>query len=335
MTKVTTQLNKTFLQLDNESILSSALKSGLNLQYSCKTGRCSTCISKLIKGKTEQFVEEIGLSEKEKSEGYILTCARYAIEDIELEINDLDEFAIPTPITMPCKIQSISSPSKDIKIISLRMPPNSKFNFIPGQYINLIGPRNIKRSYSIANNLQSNLIEIHIKKVTDGLFSDYWFHEAKVDDLLRFHGPLGTFFLRDKSNMGAIFLATGTGIAPIKSILDKLESSAEKIPQPIYLLWGVRDNADHYIDLSYNNLDLHYIRVLSNPENNFDGEIGYVQDVLMRLKLNLSKYFVYACGNQNMIQDSKNLLIDNGLHNLNFISDAFVDSGNPAEEGYN
>lgn len=329
---IRTKSGKLFKQVEGESILSSAEKAEVYFQYSCKTGRCSSCKCKLISGKVKNYADQVGLDEEEKSQGYILSCVTYAIENIELEVDDLGDIKLPKPVTLPCKIDSINKISNDILILTLRTPPNSNINFIPGQYFNMIGPEGLKRSYSIANNIQNGLIELHIKRVSDGLFSEYWFEKSKINDLLRLNGPHGTFFLKE-NNKKLIFLATGTGIAPIKSILDSIEDSPADYGSEIYLIWGGRNISDLYIDFSdkYKNINLKYIPVLSQINSKWTGEIGYVQEILLKMELDLSNYAVYACGLDNMISDSKKLLVENGLNENNFYSDAFVASSDIME----
>lgn len=328
MAKIRTQSGRFFEQLENESIHSSAQKAGINFEYSCKTGRCSSCKCKLISGNTDTYSDELGLSAEEKKEGYILTCVRYALDDIQIDVNDLGDLNLPKPRTIPCKINDIKKSVKDVVILSLRMPPNSDFNFIPGQYIDIIGPKGVKRSYSIANYSNNQILELHIKEVQNGEFSNYWFNKASANDLLRLNGPHGTFFLRD-NDKDLIFLATGTGIAPIKSILENIKLSNGFQEKKIILLWGVRNKKDFYLNnLDIKNKNFKFIPVLSRPSNQckWNGKVGYIQNILLQEKIDFSEYNVYACGSEKMISDSKNLLIKQGLNESCFFSDAFVDS---------
>lgn len=327
MKYIKTQSGKYFEQLDNESILESAKKAGINFEYSCKNGRCSSCKCKLISGKTSSYGDELGLTEQEKKEGYILSCIRYAEGDIEIEVDDLGEIEIPKEQVVPTKINTLKMLSEDVIQVILRIPSNIAFNIIPGQYVDIVGPNNLRRSYSIANNVVGNVIELHIKKVINGEFSDYWFKSAKPDDLLRLRGPYGTFFLRE-SKKDIIFLATGTGIAPIQSMLDNLEKSKNIDDSNIYLFWGGRKISDLYLDFlnKYKNLNLKYIPVLSRPDSNWNGKVGYIQKILLEQNLNLKEYSVYACGLDRMISDANKLLVENGLDNNSFFSDAFVAS---------
>jgi CDP-4-dehydro-6-deoxyglucose reductase len=326
MNHITTQSGKQFEQLDNESILDSAKKAGINFEYSCKNGRCSTCKCKLISGQTSSYSDELGLTEQEKKEGYILSCVRYAIEDIEIHVNDLGNIELPKPKTVPCKINKIQRASRDVVIVTLRIPPNSDFSFIAGQYIDIIGPNRIKRSYSIANYSKNKTIELHIKEVENGEFSDYWFNKAASDDLLRLNGPYGTFFLRD-IDKDIVFLATGTGIAPFKSMLENIEAIQKYQDKAITLIWGVREEKDfHLVDINCTHQNFKFIPVLSRPSSNWNGKKGYVQNILLEEELFLPDCMVYACGSEKMIANSKKLLTSKGLNEDCFFSDAFVDS---------
>ena len=154
--------------------------------------------------------------------------------------------------------------------------------------------------------------------------SNYWFNEAKKNDVLRLHGPQGTFFLRNKSCKTIIFLATGTGIAPIKSILEKMASEGTNNNE-VLLFWGGRNAKSLFI----NSLPLignNFYKVVSRPNENWKGHIGYIQDTLLSIKKDFSESIVYACGSNDMIASSKELLLKNGLKETNFLSDAFVSS---------
>jgi CDP-4-dehydro-6-deoxyglucose reductase len=168
-------------------------------------------------------------------------------------------------------------------------------------------------------------MELHIRAVEGGAMSHYWFGQAKPNDLLRFHGPLGTFFLRDVSGLDLVFLATGTGIAPVKAMLEGLAGvSPEMHPRSISVYWGGRKNEDLYWDPRPSHPNVNYIPVLSRADAEWEGRRGYVQNVLMDDRLDLSQAVVYACGSNQMITDARGLLVKNGLSGHRFYSDAFV-----------
>jgi CDP-4-dehydro-6-deoxyglucose reductase len=313
----------------NSPILDEAAKSKIIFPYSCKTGRCSSCKCRVLSGNTLALFQETGLSEQEKTEGWILSCVRAAETDVTLEIDDLGGFVLPPVKTLPCRITQIELLTTDIVQVKLRLPPTADFNYIPGQYIDVIGPNVICRSYSLANSpLGDRVLELHIRAVDCGAMSNYWFNQAKPNDLLRINGPLGTFFLRETTGIDLIFLATGTGIAPVKAILESLsQCQPNQRPNSITVLWGCRRLQDFYLNLDGINCDFSFIPVLSQPAADWTGAKGYVQDVLLSKKPNLTNAVVYACGSAYMIHSSKTQLMYAGLKSKNFYSDAFVSSG--------
>lgn len=312
------------------SLLDAASAAGIALPYSCRTGRCSTCKALVQRGQTCPRTEEAGLSPEEIEAGWILTCVRSAETDVELDIEDLGGITLPQPKTLPCRIAELENLAPDVLRVKLRLPPTSAFSFIPGQYIDVIGLNGTRRSYSLANaSFSDKLLELHIRAVNGGAMSDYWFNHAKLNDLLRLTGPLGTFFLRECKNTDIFFLATGTGIAPVKAMLESLMHVPEdQQPQSITVLWGGRKPEDLYIDIAAIPGKHRYIPVISRPSEDWTGAKGYVQDVLLTTAPDLTKVVVYACGSDNMIHDAKKLLSNAGLPIVRIYSDAFVSSGN-------
>lgn len=309
-----------------DTILIGAQKENTTLNYSCKTGRCKSCKAKVLEGTSVTIADEIGLTAEEKKEGFILTCVRKPTSDVTLDLEDLSGYALEPIRTLPSKVDAITKLSNDVIELRLRVPPQSNFNYLPGQYINII-KGDYKRSYSIANNDCTNGIVLFIKNYEGGKFSTYLFNEAKINDLLRMEGPLGTFFYRKTNKTNIIFLATGTGIAPIKSILENMEQNKVEIKDKnIYLFFGGRTKEDIFWEPQFKNINVHFIPVLSRSENNWNGEKGYLQEALIKKKIDLSDSVVYACGSVNMIKDAKEITIKNGLPEELFYSDEFISS---------
>ena len=158
--------------------------------------------------------------------------------------------------------------------------------------------------------------------------SQYWFGEARVNDLLRLNGPHGTFFIRNSIQTDLVFLATGTGIAPVKAMLDRLSSaSLEQLPRSVTVLWGARYESDLYFDVATLPVKPLYIPVLSRASAEWGGQRGHVQEALLACKPNLSNVVVYACGSDAMIRSAKVALTTAGLLAQHFYSDAFVPTG--------
>lgn len=316
---------KIFLLSNGISILESAAQNGIRFSYSCKTGRCSSCKCKVISGETTELIPEMGLSENEKINGWILSCARTAATDLVLEIDDIEGISFPDVKTQICKIKSLKKLAPDVMLVELRLPPNVVFEFIPGQYIQVIGPGGIRRSYSIANSaIIENSLELHIRAVESGAMSKYWFDQANVGDLLRINGPHGTFVLRNVHKRNLVFLSTGTGFAPVKAMLEQISQlPPDQVPNSISLFWGARNEQDLYFNVEELPCNFAYTPVLSRSPS-WRGERGYIQDVFLGQNSNLSNHTVYACGSDAMIQSAKNALIKAGLPSKHFLSDAFV-----------
>ncbi|MFM9993036.1 MAG: FAD-binding oxidoreductase [Burkholderiaceae bacterium] len=310
------------------SLLDAGLAVGITLPHSCKTGRCSTCKCKVLQGLTKALQTETGITDLERAGGWILSCVRSAETDLTLDFEDLGEFVIPPIKTLPCRIFSIERRARDVVIVRLRLPPTSEFMAIPGQHIDVIGPTGIRRSYSLANADTSNkILELHIRAVGGGVMSDYWFKQAKVNDLLRFNGPLGTFFLRNFAQLNLVFLATGTGIAPVKAMLESLIGNAPaQSPKSVTVFWGGRTSIDLYFDAQVMPTSHRFVPVLSRAAADWIGARGYVQKALLDEYPDLANTIVYACGSDVMIRSAKASLLTAGLPEKHFFSDAFVSS---------
>lgn len=317
---------KNFFAHADESLLAAAARAGIAMPYSCKTGRCSTCKCKVISGATTALQDETGLSKQEQAEGWILSCVRAPASALVLEAEDLSGVQLPPARTLACRISSVTALAPDVMQVQLRLPPNAQFSCLPGQYVDVIGQGGVRRSYSVANVVSSaKTIELHIRAVEDGHMSRYWFEQAQVNDLLRLHGPLGTFFLRDTADADLVLLATGTGIAPVKAILESLPGRpADQQPKSVTVVWGGRVPSDLYFDVQALAGTHHFIATLSRAGLEWCGARGYVQDALMAHLPDLGNAIVYACGSDAMIHSAQQALAGAGLAPNRFYSDAFV-----------
>jgi len=313
------------------SVLDAATAASRVIPYSCRTGRCSTCRCKVLEGETLALSTETGLTLAEQAEGWILGCVRTAITDVVLEVETLDGLALPPARTLPCRIASSERLAPDVLRILLRLPPAASLEFLPGQYLEIIGPGGIRRSYSLAAaGLPGDPLELHVREVPAGVMSNYWFQHARDNDLLRIHGPLGTFVLRDVAGLDLILLATGTGIAPVKAILESLPAlDPAESPRSVTVLWGGRGPADLYLDIGALPGVHRYVPVLSRADDAWKGARGHVQDVLLGLQPDLRNAAVYACGSDAMIHGARETLVQAGLPAGRFHSDAFVCSAAP------
>jgi CDP-4-dehydro-6-deoxyglucose reductase len=324
MALVTTSTGKSFASAEGETLLDAATRAGITWPYSCRTGRCGTCKAQVRSGRTAAIHSEFDLSDAERSAGWVLTCARSAVSDLELAIEDLGDIHLPAARTLPCRIQTLERLSPDVMKVMLRLPPASEFNYLPGQYVDVIAHGGLRRSYSIANaGSPEKQLELHIRQVPDGAMSQYWFEQAKPNDLLRLNGPLGTFFLRTPGDLDLVFLATGTGMAPIKAMLESLASCTQQ-PRSVSIYWGGRVPADVYWHSGYVGVDHSFVPVLSRAGEHWTGARGYVQDLLLTRTNDWARTAIYACGSEAMIHSARERLVTAGLSEHSFYADAFV-----------
>jgi CDP-4-dehydro-6-deoxyglucose reductase, E3 len=327
MSTVTLSNATKFMSQDGKSILDSARLQEIALEHSCRTGRCGVCKAKVVSGETDVLQAEESLTAEDESVGFILTCCRAARTDLQLDIEDLGELGSIQTKTLPCRIDSLRFLSDDVVGIVLRTPPANRLEYLPGQYVNIIGKDGLRRSYSIANApREDGKITLQIRKVGQGKMSKYWFEEAIANDLLRLEGPLGTFCLRKNNASQLILLATGTGIAPVKAMLEQLETKPEaNAYSHIHLYWGGRTEKDIYWRPCFTSLPLTFTPVLSrSPE--WHGRKGHIQQAVLDDGHNLHDAVVYACGSGAMIHSAHKHLVAAGLNNKHFYSDAFVSS---------
>ncbi len=305
----------------NKTILESALSEDIHLDYSCNSGDCDTCSTRLLSGKVK--LDNGGLI----GSGEFLVCNSFPLSSIEIEADYYPELSGVSRKALPLKVKTEKLLNKDVLQIFFRMPPTVNFEYLPGQYIDLTY-QGVTRSYSIANAFsQDNELELHIKQVEGGGMSSVLFGGLQANTLMRAYGPNGTFFVRESSAPVA-FLVTGTGFAPAKAMIENLlyQKGANR---EIYLFWGARNESDLYSEepkkwvQEYGNFN--YIPVLSRAGESWVGSVGYVQSAIIEVaQNNLSGFHVYACGSPAMIESAKSLLIEHGLSKSNFYSDAFL-----------
>ena len=224
-------------------------------------------------------------------------------------------------------------------IISLKLPPNERLQFLAGQYIDILMKNGKRRSFSLANAPHDDeLLQLHVRNYRGGTFAEHVFTQMKERDILRFEGPLGTFFLREDSDKPIIFVASGTGFAPVKSILEHVfhVRNSRGNERQMVLYWGNRTKADLYLaNLAGNWQQEHdnftFIPVLSEalPSDNWSGRTGLVHEAVMQDFDDLAGYQIYACGAPGMVEAAhRDFTQLRRLPEEEFFSDAFtVSSG--------
>jgi CDP-4-dehydro-6-deoxyglucose reductase, E3 len=250
-----------------------------------------------------------------------LLCCHSALTDLHLDVEDLSGLNLQKAQIVPSKISSIKLLESTVMEVKLRFPPSVSLRFRPGQYINLKNRFGVSRSYSIVQ-LDQSVMTLHVKNYAGGAMSNYIFSGAKIDDLLQVEGPLGTFGLRSTEKSKLVFVATGTGIAPIISMLSDTDTNFFE-NKVVYIYWGGRTIENIYLDIRALGFDAVFIPVLSREVRQGFRQ-GYVQNSVVHDIPDLSDAVVYACGSAEMIDDSRKLFSDRGLHEDCFYADSFV-----------
>ena len=292
----------------DKTVLQAGLDAGYELPYSCREGVCRTCRGTIVEGRVDYgHVHPRYLSEADKAKGYALLCQAKPLGDVVVEVRELAGLHGIRPKILPCRVERLDKPAHDVAILGLKLPSSEKFRFVAGQYVDFLLKDGKRRSYSIANMPTDEgvgAIELHIRLTPGGLFTEQVFNKMKVRDLLRFEGPLGTFYLREESDKPIIMLASGTGFAPIKAMCEHMQ--AKGIARAVTLYWGCRVKADLYmLDLarSWQRPGFSFVPVLSDEK--WDGRMGFVHRAVMEDFPDLSGYQVYACGVPIMVDSAR------------------------------
>jgi CDP-4-dehydro-6-deoxyglucose reductase, E3 len=293
---------------DGESVLAAAMRADLMIPYGCRNGACGTCKSRIIGGEVDYGAHQPStLTEAEKKQGMVLLCVAKPKTDLTVEVREVRRAGDIQIRKLPCRVERIAKPAADVAVVSLKLPANERLQYLAGQYIDFLLKDGRRRSFSIATAPADDaLLDLHVRHVPGGYFSDQLFGEFKGREILRFEGPFGTFFLREDSDKPIIFVAGGTGFAPIKAIIEHAFHHDSKRPMVLY--WGVRSLRDLYLahlpaEWQARHRDFSFIPVLSDPlpDDNWPGRTGFVHKAVMADFADLSGYQVYACGGPAMI----------------------------------
>ena len=292
---------------EGESVLSAALRQHLVLPYGCRNGACGSCKGRIVEGRVDYGVyQRKALTEEEKAQGKALFCQAKPLTELVIEARTIGA-ARDIPIrTLPCRVQKMERLADDVMALHLKLPANERLQFLAGQYIEFLLKGGSRRSFSMGNAPHDDeLIQLHVRHVAGGQFTDHVFGKMKERDILRLEGPLGTFFLREDSAKPIVLVASGTGFAPIKSIIE--HALHKGVTRPMVLYWGGRRAKDLYMDALARQWPIEYVPVISDalPEDNWRGRTGFVHRAVMQDFPDLSGHQVYACGVPLMVDAAK------------------------------
>jgi len=331
-----------FAALADETILAAGIRQGIGLPYGCKDGACGSCKCKKLSGMVTLGPHQSkALSAEEQLAGYVLTCCARAESDVVLESRQVTEAGAFPIRKMPVRVQALARQSHDVVQLRLQLPAGEPLQFHAGQYVEFILRDGTRRSYSMANaphTLQQagTGLELHIRHLPGGKFTDHVFGAMKEKEILRIEGPYGSFFLREDSDKPLILLASGTGFAPIKALLEHMKFKG--IERPATLYWGGRRPEDLYMDdwvraQLQQMPQLRYVPVVSNavPEDDWHGRTGFVHRAVLEDFDDLSGHQVYACGAPVVVDAAKrDYVAQRGLPEEEFYADAFTTEADKA-----
>jgi CDP-4-dehydro-6-deoxyglucose reductase len=322
----------------DDTVLAAALREGYNLPYGCRNGACGSCKGRVLSGRVDYGVyQENALTELERTRGMALFSCAKPLENVEIECREVGAAKDIQIRKMPCRVQKLERPAADVLIVELRLPQSERLQYLAGQYLDIIMKDGQRRSFSMANPPHADeALQLHIRNY-GGVFSQHAFERMRERDILRFEGPYGSFFLREDSDKPIILLASGTGFAPIKAIVEHALHIASKRPMALY--WGGRKRSDLYLhDLAQRWSAEHGVRfvpVLSDPlpDDAWQGRTGLVHKAVMEDCADLSGFQIYACGNPLMVEAARTEFTALcGLPEDEFFCDAFTAAaeGQPA-----
>jgi len=329
---------RTFTAAPTETVLAAGISQGIGLPYGCKDGACGSCKCKMMSGTVEHGPhQEKALTTEDAAAGFILTCCAKPQSDLVLESRQVtEEGALPIK-KMPTRVSSMERVSGDVIVMKLQLPANDTFLYRAGQYVEFMLRDGARRSYSMASAPGEGVpMELHIRHMPGGKFTDLVFGSMKEKDILRIEGPFGSFYLREKSDAPIIMLASGTGFAPIKALLEHMQQKG--ITRRTTLYWGGRRPSDLYMDgwvnaFAAGNPWLHYVPVVSDAltEDAWTGRTGFVHRAVLEDHKDLSGHHVYACGAPVVVDSAKqDFCAQAHLPEEFFFADAFTSEADKA-----
>jgi propane monooxygenase reductase subunit len=327
---------------EDQTILRGAAEQGIMLMHGCKEGQCASCKSFILDGDDVELdrYSTFALPEFEKDEGYTLLCRAHAYEDLTIELLNYDEEMIHSGLPIQqatVEVESNENVTHDMRHLVVRLIEPTDLKFFPGQYMDFTIPGTEEsRSFSMANtsSRESGRLEFVIRVYPDGVFSHFLDSEVKVGDRLEINGPFGMFTLRDAPDKPLVFLGGGAGMAPILCLL---RTMAERgIDRPATYYYGARRKRDLCFEKELTALadtmpNFRFVPALSEPEDDedWDGEVGLITDVVRRLETNIGAADAYVCGPPPMVEAALELLPGLGVDEKRIFYDKFTTTGDP------
>jgi len=324
-----------FVAEPDETLLAAGIRQGITLPYGCKDGACGSCKCLKRSGSVVHAPYQAkALSADEEAAGLILTCRASALSDVVLESRQVTEAGAFPIKKMPVRVQGLTRVSHDVMVMRLQLPAADRFQYHAGQYVEFLLRDGDRRAYSMANAPHTQAdqpgLELHLRHMPGGKFTDHVFGGMKEKEILRIEGPFGSFYLREDSTRPIVLLASGTGFAPIKALLEHMRFKG--VERPVTLYWGGRRPTDLYQHdwveaLCREMPNLRYVPVVSDaqPEDGWTGRTGFVHQAVLQDFPDLSGHEVYACGAPIVVESARrDYAAQAGLPEDAFYADAFT-----------
>lgn len=304
-----------FVVEENETVLEAAIRQHVGLPYGCRNGRCGACAAGLVSGEVHYFATPPALADA--GEGKCLPCQGFARGDLILDVREAEGAADLEVRTLPVRVHEVEHLAHDVVRVWLKLPEQQRLQFLAGQYLDFMLSDGRRRAFSIANAPQSDeLIELHIRHVDGGKFTDWVFHQMAERSILRIQAPLGSFVLDESSSRPMIFMGGGTGFAPLKGQLEDLFHRGDD--RPMHLYWGVRSERDLYLrDLPKrwvaDHPNFRFTPVLSEPGDDWQGRSGWVHEAVLADFPRLSEFDLYMAGPPPMVIAGREAFLGAGM----------------------
>lgn len=324
---VTTQPAGHRFEVDpGETVLAAALRQGVRLPYACRNGLCGSCSAELISGELSYPSGQIAALADQRP-GTCLTCQAVPETDLELRVAELDCLNGIEVRTLPCRVAEKTRLNADVWRLRLKLPEGQRLAYLAGQYLEFVQRDGRRRAFSIANPPHDDkLIELHLRRVPGGYFTEHTLDHLKEKTILRIQAPLGSFVLREQSPRPILMMAGGTGFAPIKAMIE--HAFHIRLQRPIALYWGVRGEADLYLRETAERWQREHAHfsfrpVLSEPPSDWHGRAGWVHAAVLDEIPDLGDHDIYISGPPAMVQAARAACERAGVHLDQLFSDAF------------
>ena len=326
-----------FQATDGESVLQAAMREGLMLPHGCRDGACGSCKGKIIEGTVDFGVySESAMTDAEREAGAALFCQAIPRSDLVIEVREVRKAGEIQPRMLPARVQKIDRPTADVAILQLKLAAGEHLQFLPGQYLDILLKDGQRRSFSMANPPGEQELQLHVRHIAGGIFTDHVFARMKARDILRCEGPHGTFFLREDSAKPIVFVAGSTGFAPIKAMIEYAFANA--IERSMTLYWGARRPRDLYLaalplEWAAAHANFSYVPVISDAltDDGWTGRSGLVHRAVMEDFPDLSGCQVYLCGGPAMVDAARSdFTLQCALPEEEFFADSFTTAADRA-----